>query len=152
MHRITTDSPAKNHVLHTTFSETTLKKHEQNRPFRPRNHAQYFSENLSRILRKIPHAEHVEILQPSLQHIDQSIISIGIRRPQKEARLQHKILSIADDSFNHLAIVEVHPYPQTRHGRRMLMKMQCSVAKVSIEGLDEEDRLGVLRRHIFDSP
>jgi hypothetical protein len=31
----------------------------------------------------------------------------------------------------------------------MLMKMKSSVAKISIKGLDEEDCLRILRRHIF---
>ena len=92
----------------------------------------------------ISHAQHMEILQSSLQHIGETIISIRIRRPEKKTRLQHKILCIADNPFNHLAIVEVNPYPKARNDRRMFMKMKGSVAKIPIKSLHEKDRLGVL--------
>ena len=94
----------------------------------------------------------MKILQPSLQHIDKPVVSIGIGRPQKEARLEHKILGIADDSFNHLAIVKIHPHPQARDNWRMLMKMKRPVTKIPVEGLDEEDRLRVLGGNIFHCP
>jgi hypothetical protein len=151
-HAIDHNSPQKHHRLRTTFPKTTLKKARKIALFAPQPRPEFFLKNLCRILRKIPHPEHMEILQPSLQHINKPVVSIGIGRPKKKARLQHEILGIADDSFDHLAIVEVHPHPQPRHGRRMFMKMKRSMAKVSIEGLNEENRLGVPRRHIFDSP
>src|SRR6266550_4135490 len=93
----------------------------------------------------------MEILQPSLQHIHQPVVSIWIRRPQEKARLQHKILGIADDSFNHLAVVEVHPHPQARDNRRMFMKMKSPMAKIPVEGLDEKDSLRVFGGNIFNS-
>ena len=93
----------------------------------------------------------MEILQPSLEHIHKSVVSIRIRRPQKETRLQHEILGIADNPFNHLAVIEINPDPKSRDSRRMFMKVKGSMTKIPIEGLDEEHRLGFLRRHIFDS-
>ena len=147
-HRFTGKKPRSAHHI----SETTLKNRGKTALFSPATILRIFSEKLSRILRKIPHPEHVKILQPGLQHVDKPVVSIGIGRPQKEARLEHKILGIADDSFNHLAIVKIHSHPQARHNRGMLMKMKRSVTKISIEGLDEEDRLRVLGRDIFHGP
>jgi hypothetical protein len=143
-HNFTTKKPP----LCIVFSKTTLKNTSKTAGLRQPVTPNIF-ENLCRILREIAHPEHMEVLEPGLEHIDQPVVSIRVRRPQKKASLQHKVSGIADDSFNHLAIVEVNSHPETRHRRRMFMKMQCPVAKVSIEGLDEKDRLRVLRRHIF---
>ncbi len=89
-------------------------KHEQIRDFSIVAMPHIFFEKLSRILRKIPHSKHMEILQPGLQYIDKAIVSIRIRRPEEKARFQHKVLGIADNPLNHLAVVKVHPNPQTR--------------------------------------
>jgi hypothetical protein len=91
----------------------------------------------------------MKILQPALQNIDKPIISIRIRRLQEKSRLQNKIPGIADNPFDHLAVIEVHPHPKPLNHRRMFMKMQGSMAKISIKRLHKEDRLGVLRRHLF---
>jgi len=147
-HNFTTQKPP----LRATFCKTTLKKHQQKQRFSTRRHAGIFSCKLSRIFRIIPHSEHMEILQTGLQHIDQPVVSIGIRRPQKKARLQHKILGIADNPFNHLAVIEVHPHPQTRDDRCMFMKMKSSMAKISVKSFDEEDSLGILGGNIFHGP
>jgi hypothetical protein len=91
----------------------------------------------------------MKILQPALQNIDKLIVSIRISGPQEKTILQHKIPRIADEPLDHLAIVEINPHPKSRNDRRMFMKMQGSMAKISIEGLDEEHRLGILRRNLL---
>jgi hypothetical protein len=92
----------------------------------------------------------MKILQSTLQNIHKLIVSIRIGRHQKKPRIKHKILGIADNPFNHLAVVEVDPHPQPRNGRRMFMKMKGPMTQVPIECLYEEDRLGVLCRNFLD--
>jgi hypothetical protein len=92
----------------------------------------------------------MEILKPTLQHIHKLVVSIGIGRPEKKPLLQHKILGIADNSFDHLAVIEIDPHPQTRNNRRMFMKMKGPVPQIPIEGLYKENCLGILRRNRLD--
>src|ERR1700684_1800588 len=105
---------------------------------------------LTQILRRIPHPKNMKILETALQNIDQLIVPIRIRRPQKEPILQHKVPRIADDPLDHLAIVEINPNPEPWNDRRMFVKMQGIMAKIAIEGLHEEHRLGVLRWNLFN--
>ena len=105
---------------------------------------------LNRVLRRIPHSQNVEVLEPTLQNIDQLVIPIRVRGPQEEPILQHEVPRIADEPLDHLAVIEVDPHPKPGHDRRMLMKMQGPMAKVSIEGLDEEHGLRILRGNLFD--
>jgi hypothetical protein len=86
----------------------------------------------------------MEVLQAALEDIDQLVVSIGIGRPKKETLLEHEIPGIADDSFDHFAVVEVDAYPQARHDGCMFVEVESSVSQIAIEGLDEEDRLRVL--------
>jgi hypothetical protein len=91
----------------------------------------------------------MEVLEAALEDVDQSIISIGIGRPQKETRLEHEVPGVADDAFDHLSVIEVDAHPQTRYDGRMLVKVESPVAQIAIEGLDEEDGLRILGGYIF---
>jgi hypothetical protein len=92
----------------------------------------------------------MEIFQSTLQNVHQLIVPIRIRGHKEKPRFEHKILGIADDSFNHLAVIEVHPHPQTRNNRRMFMKMKGSVLEISIKRLHKEHGLGILGRDLLD--
>src|SRR5665213_281905 len=87
--------------------------------------------------------------KPTLEHIDQHVIAIRIGGHQEEPILQYKVRSIADNSLNHLVVVEINPHPEPLHHRCMFMKMQGSVLQVSLKRLDEKDRLRVLGWHLL---
>jgi hypothetical protein len=91
----------------------------------------------------------MEVLESALENIDQRIVSVRIGRPQEEARLEHKVPRITDNSFDHLSVVEIDAHPQPRHDGSMLVKVKSPVAKIAIEGLDEEDGLGIAGRNIL---
>lgn len=91
----------------------------------------------------------MKVLESALQNIDQLVISIRVRRSEKEAVLQDEVPSIADNAFDHLVVIEVHSNPQSRGNRSVLVEVKRLVVKIAIEGLDEEHRLGVLRRNLL---
>jgi hypothetical protein len=86
----------------------------------------------------------VEVLQAALEDIDQLVVPIGIGRTKEKTLLEHEVPRVADDPFDHLAIVEVDADPQARHDGGMFVEVESSVPQIAIEGLDEEDRLRVL--------
>jgi hypothetical protein len=86
----------------------------------------------------------VEVLETTLENIDERVISIWIGGSQEEARLEHEVPGVADNAFDHLPVVEVDAHPEARHDGRMLVKVKSPVAQIPIEGLDEEDRLRIL--------
>src|SRR5579875_4170965 len=92
----------------------------------------------------------MEVLEAALEHIHQRVVPVRVRRPQKEPISQHEVLRVADDSLNHLVVIEKDPHPQARHCRSMFMEVQCTMAKVSIECLDEEDGLGIPGWHLAE--
>jgi hypothetical protein len=92
----------------------------------------------------------MEVLESALENVDQRIIPVRIGRPQEEARLEHKVSGIADNSFDHLSVIEIDAYPQPWHDRGMLVKVKSAVAKIAIEGLDEEDSLGIAGGNVLD--
>ena len=73
----------KNHHEKHTFPATHLKNSSKKRPKSTRAARQKKSEDLHQILRKIAHSQHMEVLQPGLQHIHQAIFplgSVGLRK------------------------------------------------------------------------
>nr|WP_158943874.1 hypothetical protein [Granulicella sp. S190] len=93
----------------------------------------------------------MEVLKAAFENVNQRIVSIRVGRPQEEARLEHKVPRITDNSFDHLSIIEIHTHPQTLHDWRMLMKMKSPVAEIAIEGLDEKNGFRVFSRNILNS-
>jgi len=69
----------------------------------------------------------VEVLEAAFENVDQRVISIWVGRPQEETRLEHEISSIADDAFDHLAVIEVDAHPEARHDGSMLVKVKSPV-------------------------
>jgi len=118
--------------------------------YRHRETVPIFSDSQRRALRRVPHAEHMEVLETTLEDIDQLVISVWIGRPKEEACLEHEVPRITNDSLDHLAIVEVDAHPETGHDRRMFVEVESSVAKITVEGLNEEDCLRVLGGHVLD--
>lgn len=102
------------------------------------------------VLGHIPHPQNMEILQARFIDIGQLIISVGIGRDEEETILQDKVAGIADNAFDHLAVVEVDPHPETGNNWRILMKMKRLMPYIAIEGLYKEDCLGALRRNLFN--
>jgi hypothetical protein len=98
----------------------------------------------------ISYPEDMKILETTLQDIHQLVVAIGVGRHKEKPGFEYKILGIADDSFDHLTVVEVDAHPQARNDRRMLMKMKRSVTEISIECFYKEDSLSVLGRNLFD--
>jgi hypothetical protein len=98
----------------------------------------------------VAHAEDMKVLEAALEDIDQLVVSVRIGRAKKEACLENEIARIADDSFDHLAIVKVDAHPEAGHDRSVFVEVESSVAKIAVEGFDEEDCLRVLGGHVLD--
>ena len=92
----------------------------------------------------------MKILETALQHVNQPIVSVRVSRHQKEAVAKHKVSCIADQALDHLVVVEIHANPKPRSYRGILMKVQSLVTFITVEGLDEEHSLGILRRDLFN--
>lgn len=71
---------------------------------------------------------------------------------QKKARVNEIVNRIVHHSLHNLAILELNSDPDAVHGRRAVIEFQLVVARISLEGLYEEDRFGVRYRNIFDNP
>ena len=52
----------------------------------------------------IPHAQHVKVFQPVLEHVDELVIAVRIGRHHEEAVLQDEIAAVTNDSFDDLII------------------------------------------------
>src|SRR5215472_1863649 len=109
-----------------------------------------FSElSRQKVLRKIADSKNMKVLEATLLHVNEPVISVRIGRHEEEAFLKHKVPSVADDPLDHLVIVEIDPHPQSRNDRSILVEMKRAMTPVAVERLDEEHCLGRLRRNVF---
>lgn len=60
------------------------------------------------------------------------------------------VAGVADDAFDDLAVVEVDADPEALHDGGVFVEVEGAVAQVAVEGLDEEDGLGVFGGDVFD--
>lgn len=100
--------------------------------------------------RSVAETEDAEVLQSALEHVDQLVVPIGIGRRHEEARPEHVIVSVGDDAFDRLAVMEADADPKPLHHRGVLVEMKRAVAKIAVKGHHEEDGLGVRCRDLLN--
>jgi hypothetical protein len=98
----------------------------------------------------VSHAQDMEVLEAVLEHVDQLIVAVRVGRHHEEAMFQYEVAAITDNALDDLVVLKTNAHPQAGDDGGMLVKVQCTMLQIAIEGLDEEDCLRVLRRHVRD--
>ena len=92
----------------------------------------------------------MEVLQAALIHVHEPVVSVRVSWNQEETVLKDKITGVADDALDHLVIVKMHSYPETRNNGCILMEVKRLMTDIPVERLDEKHRLSVAGRDLFD--
>lgn len=100
--------------------------------------------------RGVAHAEDVEVFEAGFEDIDELVVAVGVGGHEEEAVFEDVVAGVADDAFDDLAVVEVDAHPEALHDGGVFVEVEGAVAQVAVEGLDEEDGLGVFGGDVFD--
>ena len=89
------------------------------------------------------HAEDLMVREPALAHIHQPVITVGVGRQQEKAWINEITKRVADDSLHDFAIEKLQPHPDPINNRRVRMKVEMLVDRVSLKAVYIEDRLDI---------
>src|SRR6185437_8916285 len=91
-------------------------------------------------------AEHLEVRQLVLEHIDQPVVALRIDGGHVEPRMKHEGRVVRDQPFDNLTVLEGRAHPEAIRSRKMVVKAEV-VVRLPLKRFDEEDGFDTTKRH-----